>query len=1001
MSKLILMCCLAVMGVMAQTNSATLRGTVTDVSKAVVVGAGVRVTNPTTGISTTTTSNEVGLYEFPFLAPGPYQLVVERQGFQTYRQQGIELAAGEVKRQDVGLTVGATTDSVTVEANVSALQSETAELSTSIQPQRIAALPLLGRNFTSLITIQPGVTAVAPGNGLSFSMNGGPSGHGFNIALDGTDASAISTQRVATARNGFQQTNTTSLEAVQEIRVYTNNYSAEIGRATAGALNVVTKSGGNDFHVGLFEFLRNDKLNANGTVANAAGLTRVPIRLNQFGANVGGRIVRDRTFFWLGWENSNQRRGRTSNYNVLSDAGRAAIQDAGVRSYVEEWIPRANQAPTTNPLLAQLIRNEVVAVRESIGTGRVDHKVSGNNQVFFRYNILDAVTTTPGLFAPRGIGESNSRQTLYTLSDSHTFSPTMVNEVRLGVNRFVTPQVGGGPIPTMTITGGILTAVGTTENFLNTAYNAVDTLFLQRGRHGIKMGFEYREIQAGRKAQNNANFVFNSVNDFLVNTPAQLTISQRFGGSAGTGGSVSGFVQDDWKVGAKLTLNLGLRYDYFFVPGERTGRAYNIVSGIPPIGNLRVNRTGERMIARDLNNWSPRFGFAWVVRPTVVLRGGYGIFFSPQQASFGVSASSNAAPPLIAESEFDAAYIQPSVTYTRADAALRFPSTSYGAKFAPPALNVLDPNYRENYAQQWNLTLEKEIVPGSVVSVGYVASKNTKVEGARVLNLPRPRFNNTREDPRFTNITYYGPLSSSTFHSMQVVYSRKLRRGLTVDANYVWAHSIDNYAPYFGLNGAAAPVQNQEDINAERGESEFDVRHQAKGSFLYELPFRMEQRVLNQLVRHWEISGIVTARTGTPFSVLTGRSIGDSLNNQRANFVAGQALWSGTGRALNATVLNPAAFAVPTQVDPVSGFAIGNVGKSALVGPPAVNWNLAVHRNFRVLERGLVQLRGEMFNAFNQVNYNAPVNSMANPNFGRIIGAAAPREIQVALKLNF
>jgi outer membrane receptor protein involved in Fe transport len=985
----------------AQTNSATLRGTISDATQAAVPGAAVRATNPATGIVTNTTANDLGFYEFPFLAPGPYNLTVERQGFQTYRQQGITLAAGEVKRQDVSLTLGATSESVTVQADVSALQSETAQLSASINPQRIAALPLLGRNFTSLITIQPGVTAVAPGNGLSFSMNGGPSGHGFNISLDGTDASAISTQRVATARNGFQQTNTTSLEAVQEIRVYTNNYSAEIGRATAGALNVVTKSGSNDFHFGLFEFFRNDKLNANGTVANAARLQRAPIRLNQFGANAGGRIIRDRTFFWLGWENSNQRRGRTSNYNVLSDAGRAAIQDSAVRSYVEEWIPRANQAVTTNPLLAQLIRNEIVAVRESIGTARGDHRFSEKNQIFFRYNILDAVTTIPGLFAPKALGESNSRQTLYTLSDSHTFSPTIVNELRLGVNRFVTPQVGGGPLPSMTVAGGIFTSVGTTENYINTAYNAVDTLFMQRGRHGIKMGFEHREILAGRKAQGNANFVYNTLSDLFTNTPAQLNIFQRYGGTGGTGGSVSGFVQDDWKIGSKLTFNLGLRYDYFFVPGERTGRSYNIISGIPPVANLRFNAAGEPMIARDLNNWSPRFGFAWTFRPKMVMRGGYGIFFSPQQASVGVTTSANAAPPVIPESQFDPAYIQPAVSYTRSDAALRYPFTSYGSKFAPPALNVLDPNYKENYAQQWNLTLEREVTPGSLISLGYVASKNTNVEGARVMNLPRPRFNNTREDPRFTNITYYGPLSSSTYHSMQLVYTRRLARGLMIDANYVWSHSIDNYAPYFGLNGAAAPVQNQDDINAERGESEFDVRHQAKSSFLYQLPFRAGNPALNQVVRNWELSGIATARTGTPFSILTGRSIGDSLNNQRANRVPGQALWSSAPRALNATVLNSAAFAIPTVTDPVTGFAIGNVSKSALVGPPSINWNLAVHRNFPVRERGLLQLRAELFNAFNQVNYAAPVNSMANPNFGRIIGAAGPREIQLALKLNF
>jgi outer membrane receptor protein involved in Fe transport len=987
---------------LAQTNSATLRGTVRDAQAAAVPGAKVTLTNVGTGQNLVSGTNDQGLYEIPFLPPGNYTLKVERTGFQTYLQQGITFLAGEVKRQDVTIAVGSAAESITVTANVSALQNETAQLSASIAPERIQSLPLLGRNFTSLISIQPGVSANTPGNGLSFNINGGPAGNGFNITLDGTDATAISTQRVAVARNGFQQTNTTSLEAVQEIRVYTNNYSAEIGRATSGALNIVTKSGSNEFHFGLFEFFRNSALNANSTVANAAGIKRAPIRLNQFGANVGGRVVRDRTFFWLGWENSNQRRGVTNQFTVLSDAGRAAIRDAAVRSYVEEWVPRANQPPlAANPLTALLVRNDVVRVRESIGTARVDHQFARNNQAFFRYNVLDAVTAIPNLFYPREVAQSNSQQTLYTLSDTHTFSPSVVNEVRLGVNRFITPQIGAGPIPSMTIQGGILNNRGTTENFINTAYNAVDTLFLQRGRHGIKVGFEYRSVIAGRVSDGNANFVFANLNDFFNNSPQQLDIFQRYGGSAGTGGSVSGFVQDDWKITSRLTLNLGLRYDYFFVPGERTGRAYNIISGIPPIADLRFNRAGEQtMTQRDLNNFGPRFGFAWNFSDKMVLRGGYGVFYAPQQPSMGVTLAANATPPFLREEEADTAYMQPAVSFTRTDAQLIYPRTTYGSRFPTPAATVVDPKYRENYAQQWNLTLERELTPGTTLSLGYVASKNTGVQGGRILNLPRPLFNNTREDPRFTNITYIGPLASGHFQSMQAVFTRRLKRNLSIDANYTWSHSIDNFSPFFTLNAPSAPVQHQDNLRAERGESEFDVRHNFKSSFLYDLPFRVQTKALDQIIQGWGFSGIITARTGHPFSILTGRSTGDGLNNQRANFT-GEARFTGVSRQLNAQILNPAGFAIPIVADPSTGLRLGNVGKSALVGPPQLVTNLAVHRNFAITEQGRLQVRAELFNALNGVNYANPVNSMANPNFGRIISAGSPREIQLALKLNF
>lgn len=982
----------------AQTNSATLRGTVRDTTEATIPSARVSVSNIATGLVTRGVTNESGAFEFPFLPPGEYLLAVEREGFQTYRQPGLLLSAGDVRRQLVTLAVGAASESITVSSSSTAVQNETAMLSSSIAPQRIEALPLLGRNFNTLITIQPGVIADGP----SFNVNGGPSGMGFNITLDGTDATAVSTQRTAAARNGFQQTNTTSLESMQEIRVYTNNYSADVGRSSSGAVNVVTKSGTNDLHFGLFEFFRNSALNANSTTANAAGLPRAPIRLNQFGANAGGRIVRDRTFFWLGWENSNQRRGRTSNYTVLSPAGRAAIRDGSVRSYVDTWIPLPNQQPlATNPNVANLIRNEIVRVRESIGTARFDHRFSEKNNFFFRLNILNADTAIPTLYWPNAEDQSNSRQKLYTLTDTHTFSPAVVNEFRLGANRFVTPQVGGGPIPSMTVTGGILSSSGTSEIFANTAYHATDTLFMQKGRHGIKVGFEYRSILAGRKSSGNANFVFNNLNDFFANSPAQLSITQRYGGSGGTGGSAGFFVQDDWRATSRLTLNLGLRYDYFFVPGERTGRAYNILSGIPPIANVRFNVAGEPVMARDWNNLGPRFGFAYSVGSKLAVRGGYGIFFAPQQASTGVTMSANASPPFVSEQNADTAFIQPAVSFTRAEAALRYPLTSYGSKFPQPGPTVIDPKYRESYSQQWNLTVERELTRETVLSAGYVASKNTKVQGSVLYNLLRPLFNNTREDPRFTNIRYIGPLTSANYHSLQLVLSRRLRHGLTLDANYVWSHSIDDFAAYFGLNSGSAPAQNQGNLRGERGESEFDRRHAAKASFLYKVPSWNAASASRLLTGGWQISGIFTATSGGPFSVLTGRSIGDGLNNQRANVAPGANLYSGMPRRLNELALNRASFTVPTERDPATGYVLGNLGKSALAGPPNVNWDLAVHRSFRVSEKGSLQFRVEMFNAFNQVNFADPVSNMNNPNFGRIINAGAGREIQAALKLAY
>lgn len=987
--------------VLGQTNTATLRGIVTDPAAASVPEATVTALHVASGLARNAKTEAGGGYELTFLPPGEFILTIEKPGFQIYRQQGIILAAGETKRQDVSLTVGSTSESVTVTANVTALQNETAMMSASIQPQRIQSLPLLGRNFNALISIQPGVTTQQTGNGLTFSINGGPSGTGFNITLDGTDATAVSTQRVAVARNGFQQTNTTSLESVSEIRVYTNLYSADIGRATSGSVNVVTKSGTNQMHFGLFEYLRNSVLNANSTTANAAGLERAPLRLNQFGANVSGPVIRDRTFFWAGWEGVRQRRGRTSNYTVLSDAGRAAIQDAAIRAYTEEWIPRANQPPiAANPLAALRIVNEVIAVREDIGTARVDHSVTQRNNLFFRFNILNADTSIPFFFSPKTQQGSNSRQYLYTLNDTHSFSPTIVNELRVGANRFVTPQLNPGPQPTITVQGGFFATLGSDEVFANTAYNVNETLFIQKGRHGIRAGAEWRQVVAGRRGNGNSNFVFANLNDFFFNRPQQYNVFQRYGGSAGLGGSLAFFIQDDYKVNSRLTLNLGMRYDYFFLPSERTGRSYNILSGIPPVTGLRFNRTGEAMYnIRDLNNYGPRFGFAFSLTPKTVLRGGYGIFFAPQQASIGVTTSANATQPFLSDSEVDRAFVQPATQLRNTDAPLVFPRTEYNFTYTPPSPNVFDPNYRENYGQQWNLTLEREIARDSVISLGYVASKNNKVEGTFSTNLPRPLLGNTREDPRFTNINYRGPLNNANYHSMQATFTQRLRAGLAIDANYVWSHSIDDFQGFDTLNDGTVRAQNQQDFRSERGESAFDARHSFKMSAQYQFPFRSSNRSLNAVISGWAASAIVTARTGNPYTVLTGGSVGDGLNFQRPNLTG--APFTAAPQKLNEQVLNRASFAVPTAVDPSTGYRLGSLGKSPFTAPGFKSFDLSAQRNFRIMEKLNLQFRAEFFNTLNLVNYNAPVSTLNNPNFGRIIGAGSPREIQFGLKLNY
>jgi hypothetical protein len=805
-----------------------------------------------------------------------------------------------------------------------------------------------------------------------------------------------------------QSTFTLSLDSVSEFVVHSNNFSVRYGRTLGGAIEVVTKSGSNQYHGNMFHFFRNNVLNANTIQGNAAGLKTPPLRFNQFGGNAGGPIVRNKMFFWAGYEGVRRRTGQTSTFSVLSDLGRSRIVDPEINGYVRDFIPRANQPSTSNPNIGLLVRNDVQSVREDIGTVRFDWQVSRNDSLFVRYNIHDAGGTTPGLGTPKNDTLASPRQQLGTISDTHIFSPTTTLNLRAGVNRLVNLSGTTGPDPGISVSG----IFGVSGGYLNQyaiAYTYAADFTEVRGRHTLSTGFEYRTTAINRSQRGAANYSFLAsaaqLDNFFRNVPDQFSSASVIGGNAGLSGSISGYFEDAFKMSPTFTLTAGLRYDYFFRPTEKYGRIIGIVGSPFPISNLRFTKPGDQVIPRDLNGYGPRFGFAWTPRSTFVVRAGYGIFMGLNYPALPTAAAFTMVPPVIPQELYDPNYAQSSIVFSRQDRSdLVFPNVGFVTKEAlllkspPPSPSFPLPDWKNSYTHQWSLRVEDEIARGTRLSVGYVGTLSIKVIGEDRFNLIRPLQGNTRENPLFSNITLRGSFNQANYHSMQVSMNRRLSRGLQMNLSYAWSHSIDDIFGFADLNNpGVTPQTNSRQL--QRGNSTFDVRHDFIFDYYYELPTPSASGLLRKVVSGWVAGGITRIRSGEPYTVVTGTNVGDGVHTQRPNLVCADGS-PGRSPGLFVQVLNPACFQPPATRN-ADGYLVGNVGRNAFFGPSSVNFDFNISKNTRLTEGLTYQIRGELFNLFNNTNFNSPVSQLNNPNFGRILGAAPGRAVQFAMKLIF
>lgn len=802
-----------------------------------------------------------------------------------------------------------------------------------------------------------------------------------NWTFDGLDATGVKDPRQEAALRLVIST-----DSIAEFRVNTTLYSAESGSGAGGQVNVVSKSGSNQFHGSLFHFLRNDKMDAR----NPFDTAKQPFRLNQFGGNVGGPILKNRTFFFANYEGLRQRVAQTLTNDVPSAAFRARATSPAVREILNIY-PQGTIAVNAEVDRVQATRAQ--QWEENAGTLRVDHRFNDKNTIFGRYNVDNGVTLAPRSVIEGDLTNDNFRPSNMVLQYQRILSPTVINEAKVGFNRSTLRRITSGPLPASITVAGFTTL--NQSNLLienGTSYSVIDNVAITHGAHTIKIGGEIRRAHV-----NVADPAFDSL---TVNyADRQRFLDNRVDSVSITGGApvlstrktyYYAFVQDDYKVRPNLTLNLGLRYEYYSVNREAHDRYrvfdLNACRGFCP--------QGTPWYFPDRNNFDPRVGLAWSLGK-MVIRTGAGIYHGPGQIDDVNTALDNVAERY-------------SLTTVEAPL-LSYPVTPFLAQVRSEGVTPrsLQRDRRDLYTAQWGLSIQRELPSKFVGQVAYVGNSGVKLFARQYINNIDP-VTKVRPLPAFGRMDEKRQDGKSNFHAMQLSLHRRVGQGLNWGTEYMWSHSI-NDGNLGGGEGAQPQIATYR--ACDRGNSAQDIRHTITSNWIYQLPFGPGQRYLSsgiasRVLGGWETSGIWTARTGRMLTVTIARSASavpdGNTSNQRPNIVPGVPIYA-VGGPTFAQWLNPAAFAIPANG------TWGNAGRSIATGPGLAQVDFSLQKNTRIAESKALVFRVEAFNIFNRTQASNPGTTLTSPaSFGivtaglnRTIGTGTSRQLQVAMRFNF
>ena len=1011
----------------AQTFRGNILGTVSDANGAVVPAANVTARNIATGLERTAVSDEAGNYSISELQIGKYQVTVTKSGFQTLVINEVLVEVAGERRVDASLAVAGTSDQVII-APTAQVETTTNTLAGIITTRAAEDLPVNGRDFTKFLVLVPGATGDpsgatdSPGSFGLFSANGNR-GRANNYLLDGTDMNDGYRNLPAINEAGVFGTPATILpvEAISEAAIL-SNFEAEYGRNSGAVVNIVTKSGTNEFHGSLFEFFRNNALDARNFF-NPEPDPQTAFRNNQFGGSLGGPIVRNKTFFFFAYEGQRERVGLNSTARVPDPREIAAL--GGATNPVIARLLARNPWPTPNrplPLFDDTGTPNLFVTTRALNDvdsmiGKIDHSFNEQNQLTGRYFFGNSNQSFPlailaGNVLPGYNTVTPTRVNLISLSYLKLFSSTKVNEVRFGYNRFVEsffPEDGDfDPLSIGLNTGiassqdfglpfirirndpiGSIASIGATLSVprgrVDTNWQAIDNFSWKLDRHDLKFGYEFRRtfVNAFFDAGYRGRLDFDSLEDFLSGT---LSGGRSARGDSRRGtfqNSHAGFLQDTFRWRPNLTFNLGLRYDYFGVIGEERNR-FSIFD--PARGLVQV----DKLYNSDWNNFSPRIGVAWDVggKGKTVVRAGWGLFYDAFSQDF-----------FVGQLPFNTFNPGPAYNPIGSSAVLFSFSTIPVIQNNVPIFTdyldsdvfTVDPKLRTPTIQNYNLNIQREIFRNGVLQVGYVGSNGSKLFRYRDINQPidprvstaRP-FDNGPFAPSGGTFFYVNQLETSAhsnYNALQTSFTLRNRRGWTAMINYTWSHSIDNASDGQDYVANATQPEDSHRPDLERGNSNFDNRHRFVLSFGYEIPNFAPSHP--RLGAGWQINGILTLKSGNPFHV----NLFDDYNGTGEFFPRPDLIGDPyAGTSGHERFLNLAAFRVPCTLDTAdptndgsAAFCIpgtqhfGNLGRNSLIGPSYSNFDFSIFKTTPITEGVKIQLRAEIFNLFNHPNLSSPL----------------------------
>lgn len=1053
-------------------------GTVTDPSGSVVVGATVKVTDRGTGFVRSTLTNGEGSYVLSAMKPTQYDISVEAAGFRIFIQRGITLLANQTLTVNARLSLGSNAEVVEVKVDVAPIDTATSTLKHVVETERLVELPLEGRNAASLTLEATGAVSAPSGGADQGTTKTFPGA--VTIAVNGSRQNQIS-YRLDGGNYVDEYTNVNQPfpmpDALQEFSVQTSNYSAEFGQNAGAVVNVVTRSGTNAFHGNAFEFVRNSVFNATQFQSTTG---KDKIKRNQFGGTFGGPIVREKTFFFAGFQATRFRNlGDNQTKSVPTAAQRATATDPAVIALLA-GIPVGDASGQVN--FAKPDHQDFTDV-----IAKVDHALTANDRMTVRYS-YDRFTKQ-AIFDPQNFLTYSDGSTIVgqnaLIDETHVFGPSLVNSFRFNYSR---ENATRGPaanaisvadlgvalpfqpieaIQQIRINGSFNFGDNPSASFIRNNFTWADDMSWSKGKHDLHFGgvIERSRVDLNNRFFQPAEFSFSSLTNFLAGQLSSYGGNPAFRQGAGEFKNnrnifAGVYFQDNLRVNRRLTLNLGLRWEpglpwrelknrwtQFRIPALIAGQQSSVYSNAPAglffPGDSNFPTNGLRS---SLNNFAPRLGFALDVfgDGKTSLRGGAGIFYDTRISGIVNNRfvdSSPFSPQLI----FNTGDVNPGTfsdplctqAATQALQSCTDQSGNYPFPFVfPPAPDsafrlgdlylTWDPNHKFQVPTiyNWNLLIEHELPARFLARIGYVGSRSNHlvetlnldpfpVGGGplRRLNIIASGLSPAPAQPVFGDLQQVNYDVNSSYHSLQAALERRAH-GLTIIGSYTYSRSIDNVPPGQGVFGydstySARPWDDPLRTQFDNGPSEFDHTHRFGGSYVLQLPrWKGANRAVGNMVNGWQFSGVVSAQTGRPITVLSGQNnSGTGLGQDRPNLVGnpyGQGACAGVTAPCRSW-LNPASFVA----NPAGTF--GNVGKGSLRYPGLFTWDMGLNKDFSITERVRLQFRAEFFNVFNRVNFDESdvagtgnfLKRNSTHNFGALKKAYDPRIGQLALKLSF